>query len=79
MVKVVANEIVELQLARLRARNRWYLSLGCAWAALQLIAVAIGWSTAVVVGIALAGLAYALALADHVAGIRRLKRQLRRS
>lgn len=77
MVKVVANEIVELQLKKLQARSRWYLSLGLAWLALLLIGIAIGWPPAALIALGLLGLGYALALADHVSSIRELKRRLR--
>lgn len=77
VVKVVANEIVDLQRKRLRARNRWYVSAGLTWATLLLVAIAGGWSMRGIVFIALLGLAYAAALLDHCSRLRGLSRQLR--
>lgn len=79
VVKVVANEIVDLQLKRLRARNRWYVSAGLTWATLLLIAIAAGWSLRAVIFTALLGVAYAGALLDHCSRIRNLRRQLRKA
>lgn len=76
MLKVVANEIVDLQLKRLRARNRWYLSTGFGLLALLGIGVAVGWSTVVLVVIGLAAFGYLIALVDHVSSIKALKKQL---
>ena len=77
MPKVVANEIVDLHLKRLRARNRWYLSAGLTWLTLQLVAFAAGWTLKAQIGIGVCGLAYLAALIDHWTSIKRLRRESR--